>query len=74
MYRGDAPAQRNLIDLAAYIAMYPQLVAGPIVRYADVAPQLRSRTHTVQDAALGPAALCWAWGKRYCLPTSCMSW
>lgn len=74
VYRGDAPAQRNLIDLAAYIAMYPQLVAGPIVRYADVAPQLRSRTHTVQDAALGARRFVLGLGKRYCLPTSCMNW
>ncbi len=53
VYRGDAAAQHNVIDLAAYIAMFPQLIAGPIVRYADVAEQLRSRTHSVGKAALG---------------------
>ena len=53
VYRGDAAAQRNPINLAAYIAMFPQLIAGPIVRYADVAEQLRSRTHSVGKAALG---------------------
>ena len=53
VYRGDAAAQHNPIDLAAYIAMFPQLIAGPIVRYADVAEQLRSRTHSVGKAALG---------------------
>ena len=53
MYRGTVPAQRNLIDLAAYIAMFPQLIAGPIVRYSDIAPELRSRTHTLSDAAAG---------------------
>lgn len=67
VYRGDAPAQRSLIDLAAYIAMYPQLVAGPIVRYADVAPQLRSRTHTVQDAALGARRFVLGLGKKVLL-------
>ena len=67
VYRGDAPAQRNLIDLAAYIAMYPQLVAGPIVRYADVAPQLQSRTHTVQDAALGARRFVLGLGKKVLL-------
>ena len=51
--RGTVPAQRNLIDLAAYIAMFPQLIAGPIVRYSDIAPELRSRTHTLSDAAAG---------------------
>ena len=53
VYRGTVPAQRNLIDLAAYIAMFPQLIAGPIVRYADVAGQLRARRHSLPDAAYG---------------------
>ena len=53
VYRGDVTAQRNLIDLAAYVAMFPQLIAGPIVRYADIAPQLKHRTHTLADAACG---------------------
>ena len=53
VYRGDVTAQRNFIDLAAYVAMFPQLIAGPIVRYADIAPQLKSRTHTLRDAACG---------------------
>ena len=53
VYRGDVPAQHNVIDLAAYIAMFPQLIAGPIVRYADVAEQLRSRKHSIGKAALG---------------------
>ena len=53
VYRGDVPAQRNFIDLAAYIALFPQLIAGPIVRYSDVAAQLKSRTHTWEKTALG---------------------
>lgn len=53
VYRKDVPAQRNFIDLAAYITMFPQLIAGPIVRYSDIAAQLKSRTHTVSGAALG---------------------
>ena len=53
VYRGDVTAQRNLIDLTAYVAMFPQLIAGPIVRYADIAPQLKHRTHTLADAAYG---------------------
>ena len=53
VYRGKVPAQRNFIDLAAYVAMFPQLIAGPIVRYADIAPQLKHRTHTLSDAACG---------------------
>ena len=53
VYRGDAPAQRNLIDLAAYIAMYPQLVAGPIVRYTDVSAELHSRKSSWETTAEG---------------------
>ena len=53
VYRGDSAAQRNFIDLAAYITMFPQLIAGPIVRYEDVAPQLAERKTTSQALALG---------------------
>ena len=53
VYRGDVPAQKNYINLAAYIAMFPQLIAGPIVRYSDIAKQLEHRTHSFEDAAMG---------------------
>ena len=53
VYRGEVPAQRNFIDLAAYIALFPQLIAGPIVRYSDVAAQLKERTHSWEKVALG---------------------
>ena len=53
VYRGTVPAQRNFIDLAAYIAMFPQLIAGPIVRYSDIAVQLKTREHSVAEAAAG---------------------
>ena len=53
VYRGDVPAQRNFIDLAAYIALFPQLIAGPIVRYSDVAAQLKERTHSWDKIAQG---------------------
>ena len=41
VYRGDARAIRNFIDFACFVAMFPQLVAGPIIRFQDVADQLR---------------------------------
>lgn len=53
VYRGDVPAQRNYINLAAYISMFPQLIAGPIVRYSDINEQLENRTHSLEDAAIG---------------------
>ncbi len=53
VYRQDTKAQRNFINLAAYISMFPQLIAGPIVRYSDIAVQLEERTHTMEKTALG---------------------
>ena len=53
VYRGSVPAQRSFIDLAAYISMFPQLIAGPIVRYSDVAAQLRERSYSADKFAHG---------------------
>lgn len=53
VYRGDVPAQRNFIDLAMYVAMFPQLIAGPIVRYSDIAGSLKNRKTTLADASEG---------------------
>ena len=53
VYRGDVPAQKNPINLGAYISMFPQLIAGPIVRYSDVESQLRERTHTLKKTYEG---------------------
>ena len=50
VYRGDVPVQRNFIDLAMYVAMFPQLIAGPIVRYSDIAGSLKNRKTTLADA------------------------
>ena len=53
VYRGTVAAQRNLIDLGTYIAMFPQLIAGPIVRYADIESQLKERRSTTDMIAAG---------------------
>ena len=53
VYRGNVESQKNIVDFGAYVSMFPQLIAGPIVRYADVARQLKSRTHSVEKASLG---------------------
>jgi alginate O-acetyltransferase complex protein AlgI len=53
IYRGICPAQHNLIDFAAYVSMFPQLIAGPIVRYSDIAPQLTSRKLTFSAFCTG---------------------
>lgn len=52
VYRGEA-AQRNIIRLAAYVSMFPQLIAGPIVRYSNIAGQLKDREHSWSGAAWG---------------------
>ena len=53
VYRGDVAAQRNFINLAAYITMFPQLIAGPIVRYADIEGSLTAREHSFRKTAEG---------------------
>ena len=53
VYRGQVPAQRNFINLASYIALFPQLIAGPIVRYSDIAKQLNERVHSFENFMLG---------------------
>ena len=52
VYRGEK-AQKNPINLAAYVAMFPQLIAGPIVRYHDVALELEQRTHSFDNIGEG---------------------
>ena len=53
VYRGNVESQKNIVDFGAYVSMFPQLIAGPIVRYADVARQLKNRTHSLEKASLG---------------------
>ena len=53
VYRGSVPAQKNLINFGAYVALFPQLIAGPIVRYADIARELEHREHSWENAAVG---------------------
>lgn len=47
VYRNDAPVQKNIISLGAYVTLFPQLIAGPIVRYSTVAAQIDEREETV---------------------------
>ncbi len=63
VFRGE-PAQKNIITLAAYVAMFPQLIAGPIVRYSDIAKQLVSREHSFQKAGEGARRFILGLGKK----------
>ena len=53
VHRRRFPANRNPVQVALYIALFPQLIAGPIVRYGTVARQLQRRRHTLARAAIG---------------------
>lgn len=53
VYRGDAKAQKNIISFGTYVALFPQLIAGPIVRYRDVAEQLNHRKESFAQFAQG---------------------
>jgi len=55
IYRGEARGIRNFIDFACYVSLFPQLVAGPIIRFQEVDDQLRERTHTLHKFSRGVA-------------------
>ncbi len=67
VYRGDVKVQRNIIDFGMYITMFPQLIAGPIVRYSDVEGQLRDRRVTAQDFSEGATRFVVGLGKKVLL-------
>ncbi len=58
VYRGDAPMQKNIISFGTYVSLFPQLIAGPIVRYKDVAYQLDHRKETLDDFTKGVKIFC----------------
>ncbi len=53
IYRGDAKAQKNILNFGAYVTLFPQLIAGPIVRYKDIDDQLRERPHNLMMLSSG---------------------
>ena len=71
VYRGHAPAVRNFVDFACFVSMFPQLVAGPIVRFSEIADQLVSRTHTTTKFARGVAFFCVGMAKKVLLANPC---
>ena len=71
VYRGDARAIRRFSDFACYVAMFPQLVAGPIIRFHEVAAQLESRRHSYEKMARGVAFVCFGLAKKVLLANPC---
>lgn len=53
VYRKETPVNRNVLDVALYISFFPQLIAGPIVRYHDINEQIKNRTHSTAKFASG---------------------
>ena len=58
VYRREAPVQKNIITFGTYVSLFPQLIAGPIVRYKDVAYQLDHRRETLDDFTGGVCIFC----------------
>ena len=71
VYRGEARAIRHFGDFFCYVSMFPQLVAGPIVRFQDVADQFLVRTHTMEKFARGVAFFSLGMGKKILLANPC---
>ena len=71
VYRRDAKAQRNLIDFSTYVTLFPQLIAGPIVRYSDIAEQLTGRRETLRQIASGITKFCAGLCKKVLLANAC---
>ena len=64
VYRGEAKAERSFLSFATYVCLFPQLVAGPIVRYTDVSRELSERTLSIDRFALGARRFCVGLGKK----------
>ena len=64
VYRGNVKSQKNILHLGTYVALFPQLIAGPIVRYIDVAEQLVDREESLDKFAAGVKRFCVGLGKK----------
>ena len=70
VYRRDAPVQRNIVNFGAFVTMFPQLIAGAIVKYKTVAEDLDHRANTAEDFALGACRFCVGLAKKVLLANS----
>ncbi|SFC24192.1 MBOAT family O-acyltransferase [Ruminococcus albus] len=64
VYKGNVKCQKNILHLGTYVALFPQLIAGPIVRYIDVAEQLVHRDESIEKFAEGVKRFCIGLGKK----------
>ena len=70
VYRGDAPIQKNPLNVALYVALFPQLVAGPIVRYTTVMAEIAHREENLPEFAAGVTRFCFGLAKKMVLANS----
>ncbi len=71
VYRHDAPVQKNIISFAAYVTLFPQLIAGPIVRYEDVEREISDRSSTFEGISSGITRFCIGLGKKVLIANQC---
>jgi alginate O-acetyltransferase complex protein AlgI len=71
IYRGRTRPLRNVVDFACYVSLFPQLVAGPIIRFSEIADQLRQRSHTAEKFARGVAFFSMGMAKKILLANPC---
>ncbi len=74
VYRRETPPQASLVAFGTYVSLFPQLIAGPIVRYCDIDRELSDRTHSVTDAADGVARFCVGLSKKVLLANTAGEW
>ena len=71
VYRGRATALRQFVDFACYVSMFPQLVAGPIIRFSEIADQLAVRQHTISKCARGAVFISLGLTKKILIANPC---
>lgn len=67
LYRGKQQVQRNVLELSTFVALFPQLIAGPIVRYSDISAELKKRAHTWRGFSDGSRRFIIGLGKKMLL-------
>lgn len=67
VYRGDAKVQKNILDFGMFVTLFPQLIAGPIVRYADIEERIKERPLRVKAMSEGALRFCVGLGKKVLL-------
>ncbi len=70
VYRGNCSVQKNFVSFAAYVTMFPQLIAGPIVRYVDVEKELNCRKESLDDFAYGVKRFAYGFAKKIIIANS----